>query len=278
MNKQHDLHIHLNSFIKISLKPLLFASCMMLALPHSFANDKAMLNELSEEANNTKMANDQSKVKTTEDPTASVKVDSKEVAGDELSEKIELQLRQVLGKTDTEKSSDGDKTVEDRRNTEAELEKIVSSSLLEGARMEDIRSAVGEAMSAIEKEKDSKKAVAPERITEANKAFSKLTITKKPEAETETETKTEKTEKTDDKSDKSTSSETKTTKSEVVVSSGTVKHPETVTVQEGESLFKIALRVYGDGNKYLKLYKANEDRIEDPNILLAGQVLVTPKF
>lgn len=278
MNKQHDLQIHLHRYIKTSLKPLLFASCMILVLPHSFANDKAMLNELSEEASNTKMANDQSNVKTTEDPTASVKVDSKEVAGDELSEKIEQQLRQVLGKPDTEGSSDSNKVTEDRRNTEAELEKIVSSSLLEGARMEDIRSAVDDAMSAIEKEKDSNKAVAPERITEANKAFSKLTITKKPEAETE---------KADDKSDKaeastSSDSETKTakseTKSEVVVASGTVKHPETVTVQEGESLFKIALRVYGDGNKYLKLYKANEDRIEDPNLLLAGQVLVTPKF
>lgn len=270
MNKQHDLNIYLNSIIKTPLKPLLFASCMLLTLSYSFADEtsREVLNELSEEASHTEMTNDQSKAKTTEDPTASVKVNEKEVAGDELSEKIENQLRQVLGKTDTDtdtNSSDGKKD-----STEAELEKIVSSSLLEGARMEDIRSAVGEAMSAIEKEKDNKKAIAPERITKANKAFSKLTITQKPA-----------TEKAEDKAEaesKPTTNSEKTAEPEIVVSSGTVPPPETVIVQEGESLFRIALRVYGDGNKYYKLYKANEDRIKDPNLLLAGQELVTPEF
>lgn len=264
MNKQHDL----NKWVKVALKPLVFASCILLTLPQGFADDasKAMLNELSEEANNTKMANKQDESKKAakdekDDPMASLKTEGNEAkADDELSSKIEKQLRRVLAQS----SNDGSEaSSSDGSNTENELEKIVSASLLEGAKMDDIRSAVGDAMSEIKKEKDNNKVIAPERITEADKAFSKLTITKKEPAETK---ETEKPKKT------------VTPLSEVVVSTSSASHPETVTVQEGESLFKIALRVYGDGNKYYKLYKANEERIEDPNLLLAGQVLVTPKF
>lgn len=246
-------------YLKRSLKPLMI-SCVVLLFQPSFADtaSKEMLSELSEEASNTKMVNKQSenKEKETVDPTSTEKLDNA-AAGEGLSQKIEDQLRRVLGKK-KDSSTEGDVAEQD---TEKELEKIVSSSLLEGAEMDDIRSAVSDAMTEIKNDKDKGKtsAIAPERITEAKKAFSKLTVTA--------------TKKT-----LSPTSVDNTVASASAFSETPTSHPETVTVQEGESLFKIALRVYGDGNKYYKLYKANEERITDPNFLLAGQVLVTPKF
>jgi len=232
-------------YLKQSLKPLVLMSCMILTSQQGFADtSKDMLNVLSEEASNTKMANKQNENKIVVDPTTTMKLDNK-VATEDLSAKIEKQLRQVLGaKDDSEEDS-----VSDRKNTETELEKIVSSSLLDGAKMDDIRSAVSDAMAEIksDKKKEGTKAITLERITEADKAFSKLTVTNKV---------------------------SKTT----TISDVSTKPSKTTTVQEGESLFKIALRVYGDGNKYYKLYKANEDQIKDPNLLLAGQVLRTPDF
>ena len=226
-------------------------SCIVLTLQQGFADtsvSKEMLNVLSEEANNTKMTNKQGeneevKLKEEDDPTAKVTL-ANTASGDDLSVKIENQLRRVLGK---EKEVGKDEATA-KKDTETELEKIVSSSLLEGAKMDDIRSAVNDAMAEIRSDKDKKgkAAISPELITTADKAFSKLTVTKKTP--------------------------------EPVTSKEVTEHPKTVTVQDGESLFKIALRVYGDGNKYYKLYKANEDQIKDPNILLAGQVLITPEF
>jgi nucleoid-associated protein YgaU len=233
-------------------------SCVVLTLQQGFADtsaSKEMLNVLSEEANNTKMTNKQAeneevKQKEEEDPTAKAKL-ANTAAGDDLSAKIENQLRRVLGK---EKEAGKDDAAA-KKDTETELEKIVSSSLLEGAKMDDIRSAVSDAMAEIKSDKDEegKAAIAPELITTADKAFSKLTVTKKTPEPVETDAVT-------------------------ATSEAVTEHPKTATVQEGESLFKIALRIYGDGNKYYKLYKANEDQIKDPNILLAGQVLITPEF
>jgi nucleoid-associated protein YgaU len=53
--------------------------------------------------------------------------------------------------------------------------------------------------------------------------------------------------------------------------------PDTVTVLEGESLYKVALRIYGRGNDYVRLYAANKSTIADPNIVRVGQVLQVPK-
>ncbi len=254
MKKQH--------YLKQSLKLLVIMSCVVLTLQQGFADtsvSKEMLNVLSEEANNTKMTNKQTeheevKPKEEEDPTAKATL-TNTAAGDDLSAKIENQLRRVLGK---EKEAGKDDATA-KKDTETELEKIVSSSLLEGAKMGDIRSAVSDAMAEIKSDKDKKDktAIAPERITEVDKVFSKLTVTKKASKPVDTGNK-----------------ESSTAPTSVT----TAEHPKTVTVQEGESLFKIALRIYGDGNQYYKLYKANEDQIKDPNLLLAGQVLVTPEF
>lgn len=48
------------------------------------------------------------------------------------------------------------------------------------------------------------------------------------------------------------------------------------TVQGGDSLSRIAQRIYGDGNRWRDIYNANRDQISDPDRIYPGQVLVIP--
>jgi nucleoid-associated protein YgaU len=54
--------------------------------------------------------------------------------------------------------------------------------------------------------------------------------------------------------------------------------PKTSTkiVVRGDSLWRISRITYGAGEQYAILYKANRDRIRNPNIIHPGQVLVLP--
>ncbi len=51
----------------------------------------------------------------------------------------------------------------------------------------------------------------------------------------------------------------------------------TYTVQEGDSLSKIAKQFYGNGSQYMKIFDANRDRLSDPNRIQPGQELVIPE-
>ena len=53
--------------------------------------------------------------------------------------------------------------------------------------------------------------------------------------------------------------------------------PATVIVGSNESLFNVAQRVYGDGNRFLDLYNANRDSIKDINVVHEGQELIIPR-
>lgn len=53
---------------------------------------------------------------------------------------------------------------------------------------------------------------------------------------------------------------------------------ETVLVRPGDSLSLIAGRVYGDAAKWRLIYAANQDKIEDPNVIIVGMELVLPKL
>ena len=55
---------------------------------------------------------------------------------------------------------------------------------------------------------------------------------------------------------------------------GTGQH--TYTVMRRDTLPKIALLEYGDAKKWWKIYEANKDLIEDPDLLFPGQVLRIP--
>lgn len=54
--------------------------------------------------------------------------------------------------------------------------------------------------------------------------------------------------------------------------------PETYLVREGENLRHIALRLYGDSDRWTEIYDANKDLIgEDPNNLWVGLSLTVPQ-
>ena len=50
----------------------------------------------------------------------------------------------------------------------------------------------------------------------------------------------------------------------------------TYTVKSGDTLSKIAKQYYGDGSQYMKIFNANKDKISDPNLIYAGQVIKIP--
>lgn len=52
---------------------------------------------------------------------------------------------------------------------------------------------------------------------------------------------------------------------------------KTYTVKAGDSLWAISKRFYGDGTKFVDVYKANKDIISNPNQIYAGQVLAITK-
>jgi LysM repeat protein len=75
-----------------------------------------------------------------------------------------------------------------------------------------------------------------------------------------------------------TSKKTQKKKSRPPASKPTQK--KTYTVKNGDSLWKIAARkdIYGDGNKWRKIYDANKKVIgKNPNLIYPGQKLVIPK-
>jgi nucleoid-associated protein YgaU len=51
---------------------------------------------------------------------------------------------------------------------------------------------------------------------------------------------------------------------------------QTYTVVAGDSLSKIAKRVYGDANQWRRIFEANRDQIENPDLIRPGQKLKIP--
>jgi len=53
--------------------------------------------------------------------------------------------------------------------------------------------------------------------------------------------------------------------------------PKTIVVQEGDWIYEIARKEYGTMLAWEKIYKANQDKISDPDLIYPGQKLVLPK-
>ena len=68
---------------------------------------------------------------------------------------------------------------------------------------------------------------------------------------------------------------TKTTVAAVDPADG-AKPSSSITVKFGDSLSIIAERVYGDANLFLRIYGANKDLIDDPDIIYPGMTLTIP--
>ncbi|MHA6289201.1 LysM peptidoglycan-binding domain-containing protein [Maricaulis sp. CAU 1757] len=52
--------------------------------------------------------------------------------------------------------------------------------------------------------------------------------------------------------------------------------PDSVVVQPGNSLWRLARRLYGEGIQYTVIYEANRAQIRDPDLIYPGQVLQAP--
>jgi nucleoid-associated protein YgaU len=50
----------------------------------------------------------------------------------------------------------------------------------------------------------------------------------------------------------------------------------TYTVKKGDSLSKIAKQLYGDAGEWRKIFEANRDKIQDPDLIEPGQELTIP--
>jgi nucleoid-associated protein YgaU len=51
----------------------------------------------------------------------------------------------------------------------------------------------------------------------------------------------------------------------------------TYTVVAGDSLSKIAKHVYGDADQWRRIFDANRDQIENPDLIHPGQTLIIPE-
>jgi nucleoid-associated protein YgaU len=57
----------------------------------------------------------------------------------------------------------------------------------------------------------------------------------------------------------------------------TPKPERTYTVVKGDSLSRIAKRLYGKANDWKRIYEANKDIIKNPDLIYPGQVLKIPE-
>ena len=53
--------------------------------------------------------------------------------------------------------------------------------------------------------------------------------------------------------------------------------PRKYTVQPGDTLSKISERYYGYAERYMKIFLANRDQLDNPNLIQPGMVLVIPE-
>jgi nucleoid-associated protein YgaU len=52
---------------------------------------------------------------------------------------------------------------------------------------------------------------------------------------------------------------------------------QTYEVKSGDSLSKIAKRIYGSGSEWKRIFEANTDVLKDPNKIFPGQKLKIPQ-
>ena len=51
---------------------------------------------------------------------------------------------------------------------------------------------------------------------------------------------------------------------------------QSLVVQPGNSLWRIARRTYGDGLRFTTIYEANRSQIRDPDLIYPGQIFTLP--
>lgn len=163
---------------------------------------------------------------------------------DQISSSIANNLENILSKTNTKEKTKNEIT--------DQLKELVSAALLAGTDMNELRSVVKIAMENMDEPADSyNKDEHNSKFKEASKTLVNLV------------------KRRNHKSRNKTSS----SDGELI---NQKELPKTATVERGESLYTLAIRIYGSSDNYLKLYEANKDTMLDPNVLIIGQVLHIP--
>ncbi len=211
-------------------------------------SDDSYMDALSKEASQTKMKKEA--VTTPLDEPESKTTDNKQLTDD-----VSKQLEKLLAGNDSK-----DIKPEDLAN-------IVSSAVQAGHDIDIIQDAVKSAMTELRGKEDSNiktevlefSANAVNEIVSASKDIATGTSddpyieSLRAEADDDAEPEEEKdTAKTTDKS------------------------MRTIIVLKGESLSKIAAKIYGSSRKHTLLYEANKSTLKDPNNIRAGQILKVP--
>lgn len=66
------------------------------------------------------------------------------------------------------------------------------------------------------------------------------------------------------------------TASPAAATSGSAGTSQTYTVKSGDTLSKISKQFYGTAHEYMRIFYANRDQINDPNMIKIGQKLTIP--
>ena len=229
---------------------------------------------LSMEADQTSMKSDESSVITDETPEPAV------VPGisddiDALSKAVGNNLEQIL-------TGSSSKAIKQKK-----IKQLISTATKKGHKINAIQSAVSTAI--VELYKQKKHTIKPESLELAEKTINNIMEANKVIAQ-------------DDLIDpyiKSLNAEANETylidsvekvipaKTETIIKKND-SHPktlktrltestnQTVIVKDGDTLYKIAKKIYGSKYKYNLLFKANRDILSNPNLLEVGQVLKIP--
>jgi nucleoid-associated protein YgaU len=252
--------------LSIYLQVIVFAVSVLVLNPACAEQDAEYINALDDEAKTTRMKDGKPIPESILEP-AVMPDESTDI--NTLTDKVTKGLQQALGVSN---KGSGKKA-----NVEDDLEKVISSALEQGSDMDDIRSAVNDAMAEL-KAQPEQTALEAEKLESASKALNQIVGENK-------DTATGNSEENYMRSLNESSVETpvlKNTGSKVggnesnIIATRQEGSERTITVLKGESLYKIAKRIYGSGEHYMLLHKANRDVIINPDIILVGQILKAP--
>lgn len=241
------------------LLPWLILPWLTLSQADDTLPQKNILNQVSEEAAQTSLENVDVSNEGTSDAEPTITPPS-EVDLEKLTQSVALRLSELLG---TKKPTDSEQLT-------LSLETVVSDALHDGKQMDEIRSAVAQAMSDVTGQSGM-----PDTKLSANTT---AVGSREPAAALASSTTTS----SNQSSPTGSAAQAQGNNPENLNLQGnqTLQPtiPTTATVLPGESLFTLAQRIYGqeNGRRFLDIYAANRDVIKDINVVIEGQVLKLP--
>ncbi len=234
------------------MKTLIKLLILFAALPVIADTPDPYIEALSNEANKTKMKPSQVIV-TDNEPEPGVVLDE---PVDELAEKISDQLEVILtGKTS-------------KKHKQKKLAEVISSGVKEGRKIDEIHGIVRQAMAELRGKEELN--IQPEVAEYAEKVVNDIVTTSKNLARGDQ----------NDPYIKALNAEVSGTTldddSDKNIEKKQSQRQQTVVVLKGDSLYKIAKKIYGSGEKYMMLFNANRDKLKDPDLIEIGQILNVP--